>query len=79
MCAPDGLIVHVFGPMEGRRHDWTLFVRSELEDQLSSALVLEGKKYCLYTERMYSERIYLQVPFQADDLPDAQRAHNAAI
>lgn len=27
----DGLIVHANGPTEGRRHDWTLSVRSGLE------------------------------------------------
>ena len=79
VCAPDGLIVHVFGPMEGRRHDWTLFARRELDEQLSFILVVEGKQYYLYADNGYSERIYLQVRFQGDNLPDAQRAHDTAI
>ena len=33
--------MHEFGPMEGRRHDWTLFVRSELEERLISVLAVE--------------------------------------
>ena len=77
--APDGLIAHAFGPMEGQRHDWTLFARSELDEQLGSVLVVKGMQYCLHADSGYSERIYLQVPFQGDNLPDAQRAQNTAM
>ena len=47
-CAPEVLIVHGLGPLEGRRHDWTLYLRSELDEQLSPILVVEGNQYCLY-------------------------------
>lgn len=29
-----GLIIHAYGPMEGRRDDWTLYVRSSMEEHL---------------------------------------------
>ena len=44
VCDPDGLIEHGFGPMEGRRHNRALFVRSYLEEQLSYVLIVEGKQ-----------------------------------
>ena len=40
---------------------------------------VEGKQYCLYADSGYSERIYLQVPFQGENLPDVQRARNTAM
>ena len=34
--APDDLIIHVSGPIEGRRHGWALYLRSGLEAQLGA-------------------------------------------
>ena len=32
--SPDGPLVHSYVPKEGIRHDWTLYVRSSLDEQL---------------------------------------------
>jgi hypothetical protein len=42
--------------MEGRRHDWTLFVLSGLDNQLDQKLGIGGTKYCLYGDSGYSQR-----------------------
>jgi nuclease HARBI1 len=34
VTAPDELVLHAYGPLEGRRLDWTLYVRSEMDRQL---------------------------------------------
>ena len=47
VAAPDGLILHVSGPIQGRRHDWTIYARSGLEAQLGSNLFVDGKQYYL--------------------------------
>ena len=39
----DGLIFHAYGPTEGRRHDWTLYVRSGVDVQLPNILDIGGK------------------------------------
>ncbi|THU89275.1 hypothetical protein K435DRAFT_572148, partial [Dendrothele bispora CBS 962.96] len=36
LVTPDGIIAHVFGPIEGRRHDETLFKESGLSDILAA-------------------------------------------
>jgi nuclease HARBI1 len=64
VTSPDGLILHAHGPMEGWRHDWTLFVRSRLDNQLAEKLRIGGTKYCLYGDSGYSQREYLEIPFQ---------------
>eukprot|EP00171_Calliarthron_tuberculosum_P009482 IDg9482t1 len=72
--SPDGMILHAYGPMEGRRHDWTLYVRSGLDEQLPSLLNIEGKRYCLYGDSGYSKRWYMEVPYQGSNLNAEQRA-----
>ena len=52
---------------------------SELDYDLTYVFFVEGKQYCLYADNGYSERIYLQVTFQGDNLLDAQHAHNTAM
>ncbi len=34
VSTPDGLFLHTFGPIEGRHHDWTLYMQSGIEEQL---------------------------------------------
>jgi nuclease HARBI1 len=48
LVAPDGLILHAAGPLEGRRHDWTLYLRSGLDAELENRLHIEGTQYCIY-------------------------------
>ena len=79
VVTPDGLILHAFGPLEGRRHDWTLYIRSGIEEQLPSALLVDGKQYCIYGDSGYNRRIFLEVPFQGSSLSSAQKAFNAGM
>ena len=79
ISAPDGLILHCFGPMEGRRHDWTLYVESGVEEELQSALNFGGKKYCIYGDSGYNNRWYLCIPFQGSNLNSSQLAFNKAM
>lgn len=41
------IVLHVHGPVEGRRHDWTLYYRYGLEEQLEQVLTVNGQKFCL--------------------------------
>lgn len=36
---PDGTFMHCSGPLEGRRHDRTLYARSELDAQLDASMI----------------------------------------
>ena len=76
---PDGLILHFCGPIEGRRHDWTLCVRSELDAILPSVLKIDGKRFYLFGDSGYNRRWYMEFPFQGSELSEAQRAFNKAM
>lgn len=39
---PDGLVFHLFGPLEGRRHDMTLYHESGPDALLPDALMIDG-------------------------------------
>lgn len=39
---PDGIILHAYGHVEGRRHDWFTYVSSGLETALEKLLVVNG-------------------------------------
>ena len=61
--APDGLVLHLFGPMEGRRHDMFLYRESEIYQVLQTFLLISERQYYLYGDVAYTLRPYLQVGF----------------
>ena len=77
VTTPDGLILHAYGPMEGHRHDWTMYVKSDLDSQLADCLNTNGRQFCLYGDSGYNPRIYLDVPFQGSNLSASQAVANA--
>lgn len=64
ITSPNGLIVHAHGQIEGRRHDWTMYVRSGLEQIRPEVSDVGGKRYCLYGDSGYNWRWFLDVPFE---------------
>ena len=79
VTTPDGLLLHAAGPIEGRRHDWTLYCRSGLDDTLPDLLLIGEKQYALYGDSGYSERPYLEIPFQGSSLTSYEKAYNGAM
>ena len=43
ISAPDGLILHLFGPVEGGKHDLTMYRESEVDASLASILLIDGE------------------------------------
>lgn len=78
---PNGLIqhVHIYRPLEGRRHDWTLYVRSKMDEILPRVLAVQGKRYCIYGDSGYNQRWFIDVPFQGSNVSPAQSAFNRAM
>ena len=76
---PDGMIKHVHGPLEGRCHDWALYIRSELDELLPSVLEVDVVCYCIYGDSGYNPRWFMEVPFQGATLSTAQLAFNKAM
>lgn len=61
---PHGMFWHVYGPVDGRSHDWNLFCRSEIESQLEDVLIVGDVQYAPYGDIGYKEWPFLDVPFQ---------------
>jgi hypothetical protein len=79
VSAPDGLILHVFGPVEGRRHDMTLYRESGIDSMLQSSMNIDGAQYCLYGDPAYCLRPYLQVGYQGSNLNPDQVHFNMSM
>jgi hypothetical protein len=79
VSAPDGLILHLFGPVEGRRHDMTLYRESNIDHLLQSSMNINGVQYCLYGDPAYCLRPYLQVGYQGSNLTADQILFNASM
>jgi len=63
VTTPDGLLFHLFGPMEGRRHDITMYREAGMDDILEAGLSIDGVQYCLYGDKAYLLRPWMQVAF----------------
>ena len=79
ITTPDGLVFHLFGPVEGRRHDMTLYRMSNTEELLQNSLLIDGKQYCIYGDAAYSFRPWLQVGFSNTSANEERRIFNALM
>lgn len=57
---PDGLFFHLFGPVERRRHDMTLYHESQLDETHSEALTIDGHQFYLNGDVSYMLRPWLK-------------------
>jgi len=74
----DGLFFHLFGLVEGRRHDMTLYHESAMDATLADALIVGGEQYYLYADVAHMMRPWLQTAFEGILSPD-QDAHSNAM
>lgn len=65
VSTPDGLIFHLYGPEDGRRHDTTLYAKSNLDLLLQNGLSVGATQFCLYADQAYILRPWLQVGFHS--------------
>ena len=53
ISTPDGLIFHLHGPLEGRRHNLTLLRESRLPDELPEKLKIDGLQHYIYGDKAH--------------------------
>ena len=58
----------MYGPLEGRFHDMTLYGRSGLDDILQEKMIINSTQYYIYGDPAYVIRPWLQVGFKGTDL-----------
>lgn len=78
VVTPDGLLFHLYGPVEGRRHDLTMYNESGMDEVLSHSLLIGEHQYCLYGDRAYMLRPWMQVAYTGT-VTEEQEAYNAAM
>ena len=71
VITPDGIIVSLFGPVEGRRHDLFLLKLSQLEARLSEMPQLEG--FLMYGDQGYRYSNHIAIPFACPKNKDEER------
>lgn len=77
MVAPNGIICHLFGPLEGRRHDAFMLAESgvleKLEHRLNKA---NGDPFVIYGDPAYPVRRHILAPFRGARLTQAEQCFN---
>ncbi|KAE8960371.1 hypothetical protein PF007_g30602 [Phytophthora fragariae] len=71
------MISHLFGPVEGRRHDIVLLRESELSDRIGAGERFAG--YFIYGDQAYGRTDVFVSPFKGSRLSPAQAAINASM
>ncbi|KAJ3534442.1 hypothetical protein NMY22_g6924 [Coprinellus aureogranulatus] len=81
VISPDGIIMHVFGPVDGRRHDETVYKESGLEELLAKHFWKPGGKHPLfiYGDPAYSMGPHIMVPYKGPTIDRQQRAFNTKM
>lgn len=66
----------MFGPLDARRHDITLFRRSGIKAHISDALFIYGRQFCIYGNPAYVLPAYLQIGFGGGNVTPPKSAFN---
>ncbi|KIJ34460.1 hypothetical protein M422DRAFT_182036, partial [Sphaerobolus stellatus SS14] len=80
VVSPDGLVIHVHGPVDGRRHDETVYKESGLADILDKHFWTPNHQpLFLYGDPAYSVAAHMMSPFKGPVVTQDQRAFNRAM
>ena len=79
LMLPNGLIGHMFGPMEGRRHDAILLRESNILGQLQQLYTHDGRPFTVYGDPAYPTREHLISPIKRHVLTDQERRFNTSM
>ena len=80
VVAANGLIAHMDGPYEGRKHDSGMLAESGLLPLLNTySHDPAGNQLCIYGDPAYPLRIHLQAPFRGPGLTHIQKQYNKAM
>jgi nuclease HARBI1 len=83
ITTPDGLVFNMHGPEDGRRHDTTLYRKSDINHHLSQCLTIHGdppRQFCIQGDAAYILRqLRLQVGFSPLSATSEQLLYNAEM
>lgn len=73
---PNGLIAHMFGPVEGRRHDAFILPGSCLLSKLKQFKRPNGEPYFIYGDPAYGVTAQVLSPYRTNGLTAAEQEFN---
>lgn len=79
ITTPDGLILYMYGPEEGRRHDMTLYRKSNLDEVMQHSLMIEGEQFYVYGDNGFVMRPWMQIGFAPSLAGPYESMYNSAM
>ncbi|KIJ42814.1 hypothetical protein M422DRAFT_98796, partial [Sphaerobolus stellatus SS14] len=80
VITPDGLVIHVFGPVDGRRHDEMVYKESGLFNLLDKHFwTPEGQSLYIYGDPAYSVSAHVMAPFKGPSITPEEQCWNTAM
>ncbi|XP_078365964.1 uncharacterized protein LOC144650181 [Oculina patagonica] len=77
---PNGLVAHLYGPVEGKKHDAAMLKDSHLLEEMErDAFSPTGEAMCVYGDPAYPLRIHLQQPFRQVPLTAPMEQFNKSM
>lgn len=79
VVASDGIVLHAAGPCAGIRQDWMIYLESGIDEKLPVVLKIFGTLFCIYGDSGYSQRHFMEIPFEGSQLTDGKRDFTKAM
>ena len=79
MVTPNGLIAHLFGPIEGKRHDAFMLAESGLAQKLTQYNQPNGQPYVIYGDPAYGISRNILSPFRGAQPTTEQQQFNKSM
>ena len=73
---PNGIIAHMYGPIEGHRHDSAMLAESNILPQLEAFVDETGQPFYLYGDPAYPLRPQLLAPFRGANVTPEEEEFN---
>lgn len=79
LVTPNGLTAHLFGPIEGKRHDAFMLSESGLSSKLVQFNQANGQPYIVYGDPAYGISRNILTPFRGAQLTAAEKDFNKSM
>lgn len=79
VVTPNGLFAHLFGPIEGRRHDAFMLGASGLSQKLRRFNQPNGQPYVIYGDPAYGLSCNILAPYRGAQLSQQQKDFNRSM
>ena len=80
VLTPDGIVIHIYGPVDGRRHDETVYRESGLSDLLERHFwTPDGRPLFIYGDPAYNVGPHVLSPYKGPMVTPQQRSFNGKM